>query len=321
MKLEQLRYFVQIVECRSLNQAAQKLYMTQPALTASIHALEKELGVVLLKRSHKGAYPTVYGQQVYLDCKDILETLAQKMDTWKTFAQDQQKLTGTVYLAAIPALCNLILENIFFGIQKQYPQIDISLHEIPMLTFQSLLLYSPANIGLTSVLSHEIAQQEALRQYRSMGLNHQVLLADEYAICLSSQSPYVRKSVLTLDDLSKLDYFTYASYELPQNGANNLHREMIMQSIAYKNIYYLNAYGNILQAVADGQGFALFLKRALENNWYVKRGFICVKSLQDITLLSNEHHLLWADEKILSAAELAVLRYIQNNYVHTYVSQ
>ena len=33
MKLDQLRYFVQIVECHSFNQAAKNLYMTQPALT------------------------------------------------------------------------------------------------------------------------------------------------------------------------------------------------------------------------------------------------------------------------------------------------
>jgi len=43
MKLEQLRYFVQIVESHSFNQAAQSLYMTQPALTTSIQALEEEL--------------------------------------------------------------------------------------------------------------------------------------------------------------------------------------------------------------------------------------------------------------------------------------
>ena len=46
MKLDQLRYFVKVVESHSFNQAAKELYMTQPALTASIRAFEEELEVI-----------------------------------------------------------------------------------------------------------------------------------------------------------------------------------------------------------------------------------------------------------------------------------
>ena len=48
MRLEQLQYFVQIVECHSFNKASQKLHITQPALTNAVKALEEELGVLLL---------------------------------------------------------------------------------------------------------------------------------------------------------------------------------------------------------------------------------------------------------------------------------
>ena len=40
MRLEQLQYFVHVVEAHSFNKAAQKLNITQPALTNSIRALE-----------------------------------------------------------------------------------------------------------------------------------------------------------------------------------------------------------------------------------------------------------------------------------------
>ena len=52
MRLEQLQYFVQIVENRSFNKAAQKLFVTQPALTSSMNQLEEELGVKLFRRSN-----------------------------------------------------------------------------------------------------------------------------------------------------------------------------------------------------------------------------------------------------------------------------
>ena len=54
MRLEQLQYFVQVVESHSFNKASQKLNITQPALTNALRALEEELGVQLLVRSHRG---------------------------------------------------------------------------------------------------------------------------------------------------------------------------------------------------------------------------------------------------------------------------
>ena len=45
MSLEQLQYFVQVVESHSFNKASQKLNITQPALTNAVRALEEELGV------------------------------------------------------------------------------------------------------------------------------------------------------------------------------------------------------------------------------------------------------------------------------------
>ncbi len=50
MKRMQLEYFVRIVEEKSFTKAAEKLFISQPALSKSIRALEAELGVTLFKR-------------------------------------------------------------------------------------------------------------------------------------------------------------------------------------------------------------------------------------------------------------------------------
>ena len=51
MQLHYLEYFVQAVECRSLNRAARKLDVSPQALCAGVSALEKSLGYPLLERS------------------------------------------------------------------------------------------------------------------------------------------------------------------------------------------------------------------------------------------------------------------------------
>ncbi|MEO0411393.1 MAG: LysR family transcriptional regulator [Pseudomonadota bacterium] len=65
MELRQIRHFVEIVDCASFGQAAEKLYLTQPALSKSIKNLEEHLKVRLLERYPSGVVPTEYGRVFY----------------------------------------------------------------------------------------------------------------------------------------------------------------------------------------------------------------------------------------------------------------
>ena len=65
----------------------------------------------------------------------------------------------------------------------------------------------------------------------------------------------------------------------------------------------------------------MFLYQALKNNWYIKNGFICAKPLSVDRFCPSEHHLVWADEKILTAAEKAVVDFIRDNYAQFYAEE
>ena len=45
MTLQQLNYLVTVADCGNITEAAEKLFITQPSLSAAIHNLEKEMGV------------------------------------------------------------------------------------------------------------------------------------------------------------------------------------------------------------------------------------------------------------------------------------
>lgn len=66
MELRQIKYFLEIVRCASFGQAAERLHITQPALSKSIRNLEQSLGVMLLERHPGGVVPTEYGK-LFLD--------------------------------------------------------------------------------------------------------------------------------------------------------------------------------------------------------------------------------------------------------------
>ena len=78
MKRMQLEYFVRIVEEKSFTKAAEKLFISQPALSKSIRALEAELGVTLFKRDPRELSLTSEGENVYCYAVDILITARQR---------------------------------------------------------------------------------------------------------------------------------------------------------------------------------------------------------------------------------------------------
>ena len=48
MTLQQLKYLVTVAECKNITEAAEKLFISQPSLSAAIHNLENEMGVTPL---------------------------------------------------------------------------------------------------------------------------------------------------------------------------------------------------------------------------------------------------------------------------------
>ena len=80
MTLIQLKYIITIAETKSMNKAAEQLYVSQPSLTNGVKELEKELGITLFYRSGKGVTLTndgveflLYAKQIYTQYETLLK--------------------------------------------------------------------------------------------------------------------------------------------------------------------------------------------------------------------------------------------------------
>lgn len=71
LESKRLRHFLAVFELGSIGQAADKLLLTQPALSKSLRQLEDELGVRLFDRTPLGVVPTVYGETLAMHAKAI----------------------------------------------------------------------------------------------------------------------------------------------------------------------------------------------------------------------------------------------------------
>lgn len=73
MTLNQLKYAIVVSESESFNIAAKKLYISQPSLSTSIHALEEEVGIQIFRRSQNGIAVTPDGKEFLGYARQVME--------------------------------------------------------------------------------------------------------------------------------------------------------------------------------------------------------------------------------------------------------
>ena len=103
MTLQQIKYVIGIADTGSLNKAAEKLYVSQPSLSATIHDLEEELGITIFNRTGRGVTLTNDGaeflasaRQLYLNYQNLLEKYGEFGTIKKKFGVSTQHYSFAV---------------------------------------------------------------------------------------------------------------------------------------------------------------------------------------------------------------------------------
>jgi LysR family transcriptional regulator, hydrogen peroxide-inducible genes activator len=126
MNLQDLRYFVAVVEQRHFGRAAEACHVSQPTLSSQIRKLERELGVTLLERTNKRVELTPVGAQILAHAREALAHAAQ-MEAVARAARDP--LVGPLKLGVIPTLAPYLMPLILKPLRETYPGLVIQLWE------------------------------------------------------------------------------------------------------------------------------------------------------------------------------------------------
>ena len=108
MELTQIRYFLEVAESQHITKSAQKLHIAQPALSQSIHRLEKELRVPLFVSKGRNIVLTEYGK--YL--KQKLEPVLTELDSIPGQLQTMARLESDTIHINVLAASTLVTEAI-----------------------------------------------------------------------------------------------------------------------------------------------------------------------------------------------------------------
>jgi DNA-binding transcriptional LysR family regulator len=125
MDTRQLAAFCTVVERKSFSQAAERLGVTQPAVSLQVRSLEKRLGRQLLDRSGRRVEPTEAGLALYRGAQRLLALEGQLLDELE--AGGEGELGGTLEVGASTGPGSTVVPVLLCEFQRANPGVAISL--------------------------------------------------------------------------------------------------------------------------------------------------------------------------------------------------
>lgn len=144
-ELRHLRYFVAVAEALSFTQAAERLHIAQPALSAAIRQLETELGVQLLDRTSRRVSLTSAGE---LLLERARSTLASAEETFAVARDAGRGLVGRVRIAVSPAARYGEISTLYDECSSRRPGIAIEIREQPTRDVLTSVRAGDADLGI-----------------------------------------------------------------------------------------------------------------------------------------------------------------------------
>jgi len=125
-RLKPLRAFCQVVRLGSISRAAEALYLSQPAVTLQLQALEQALAVTLFERVRRRLTPTREGQMLYELARPLVEGLDALPETFRQQVQGMD--AGRLDIAANSTTTLYLLPRIIARFRQQQPSVKLHLH-------------------------------------------------------------------------------------------------------------------------------------------------------------------------------------------------
>lgn len=186
MKLRNLNYFIEIEKCGNMSKAAEKLYVSQPALSKGMSELEKELGCQLFIRKASNIVLTEEGKRCLEYSKKII-ALCNEMPEYIKQKETKSLKVGYVIVGYLEYLLNIINDK------EELKDISI----IP--------IYGTTNEIVKKLEDNELdlAILPCLKIEKAKNIRHQIINKNKLHVLVNKNHPLFSKDYITIDDLRK----------------------------------------------------------------------------------------------------------------------
>lgn len=246
MTLQQLKYAIEVAHCGSINEAAKRLFITQPSLSNAIKELETELGVTIFIRTNRGIVLSPEGAEFLGYARQVTEqmNLLEERYLKNKPARRQFSVSTQHYAFAVSAFVSLIRHqgltayDCTLSETRTYEIIE----DVKNLRSELGILYlNPFNAKVLNKL------------FNDNDLQFHPLFDASPHVFLSAQNPLSKRSFVTLKDLEALPCLSFE-----QGEYNSFHfSEEILSTLSHKKNIHVNDRATLFNCLIGLDGYTI----------------------------------------------------------------
>ena len=189
--IKNLECFITVAELLNFHKAAEKLYISQPALSRRIQKLERFLDVELFTRKGKRVELTVEGQDFYKRAYKIVNEIEYILNDYKNYHISGET---TLNIACVPSLVLFFIPDILKVFNHKFPQVKVVIHDIYATEIRNIIESGIADIGISFELStHEHD-------------SFIPLATEHFVLVIHKDNPLKNKQIVTWKDIKNERY-------------------------------------------------------------------------------------------------------------------
>ena len=240
MELRQLRYFVAVAEEGNISRAAQKIFLTQPALSRQIKALEDEIGQCLLERQSHSIRLTPAGEMLLREARELLQRADEMLERVRAANQGVRLRVGYA-----PSLASGLLSAAVENFAQKHPNARVELFDLST----KEMLAGLENDTLDAVLTVGLDRD-------AHGFKWTQLIRASWKLAVNRHHPLSRKARVTPAEVALGPLLVFCQRDYPEywsivTGWLREHRQRPAIAGEYDGV------NSLMAAVESGLGVAI----------------------------------------------------------------
>jgi len=246
MTLTQLQYAVTIADTKSMNKAANDLFVSQPALSGAIRELEEELSTQIFIRNNKGIVVTTEGEEFLSYARQMIElsTMMEERFANKDIVKKKFSVSMQHYSFAVDA---------FIKLANSYSmnEYELAIHETKTYEVIENVKNHRSELGILYV--NDFNSKAMNKIFNESDLEFVPLFECGVCVYIAASHPLAKKKEIAFEELSD-----YPCLSFEQGDKNSFYfAEEVLSTLEYRQIIKADDRATMLNLMTGMNGYTL----------------------------------------------------------------
>lgn len=286
MDFEKIESFLTLAKFQHFTKAADELYISQPALTKRIHALEQELGVPLFNRMGNQTFLTIHGEAF----RPYAESLIATYNSAKEYIRQIENMEhGTLNFGATNFIGVYMLPAIIARFSKKYPNITINMNINSSKTILEMLHKNQLEFVFLSDYILEENDDYIIEHYWQ----------DNLKLIVGNEHPLFHEKSCSFFDVKDDLYITKKKQSSQYKFLDQIFRKY---NFDFSNKFFISTQDAIKEAVINHVGISIMSELAVERE--ITMGLLAALDFKETQIQRNIQYVYLKNKHLTPAAQV-----------------